>query len=240
MKFNLSYELKNDQGDILNQSIDAVAEINDESLSIYPKFGEVILFSLRDILEAQKKDYKIILKLSSQETLVLSDLGYQFEDFFNIMVKKNNTMAMSDRLLTEKPKKSYSEIEFLFHKDQRGIKDVGELKFYSDRFVVIPLTNEPISFFYNSINQISDKDYQLEIKLFDNTSIVFLRLGELFTSISKLFSDLINKQSLSIQSTIQELFPTLNPSLTRSASRLLKQGQAVKKKNSIKYRLIYG
>lgn len=230
MKFNLSYQLKNDQEKIASQSKEAVAEITDESLSISPKFGEVILFSLHDIIEAKEKDYKIFLKLSSRESLILSDLGYQFEDFFKIMVKKSNVMAMKDRLLTEEPKKSYPGIEFIFQNDQEKIKGLGELKFYSDRFVVVPLESEPISFFFNSITQISNKNYQLEIQSSENISIIFLKLGELFEPLSKLFSDLINQQSLDIQSILQTLFPTINPSLIRNASRLLKQGQAAQKK----------
>ncbi len=230
MKSRLTYQLKDSQGKVIGQSQEASAEITDESLSVLPKFGEAVFFSLRDIVDAEKSDYKIILNLSSQEKLILSDLGYQFEDFFRVMVKKINENTVKDRLITEKPKKSYSEIEFILENGVKKTSGFGELKIYSDRLVMIPLEGEPVSIFFNAITEISDDNFQLRIESSGGISVIFVKLGELFEPMAKLFSGLMNQQSLDIQATLQELFPTVSPTIIRTASRFLKQGQAAQKK----------
>jgi len=60
---------------------EAKALLEEENLSILPKFGETILISYRDILEITEGGYQLHLTLTSKERLTLFDLGYRYEDF---------------------------------------------------------------------------------------------------------------------------------------------------------------
>jgi hypothetical protein len=76
----VSYTLSDEAGQSSADG-EATARLCMDSLSILPKFGEVLFFSLRDILNISAADYRIQFSLTSHEKLVLSDLGYKYEDF---------------------------------------------------------------------------------------------------------------------------------------------------------------
>lgn len=57
MECSLGYSLSDERGQ-KTASGDAQAQLDEENLSILPKFGEALFLSLRDILEISKGDYK--------------------------------------------------------------------------------------------------------------------------------------------------------------------------------------
>jgi len=228
MKFNLSYCLKDATGKITGEG-EANCDLNQDALSILPKFGEVLYFSLRDVLKASQTNYKITLDLSSRETLIISNLGYHFEDFLHQLLKARNIQVLEDELIKEKPKKSFSDLEFSYVDKKNAFKGEGELKIYTDKLVVIPKNQEPIKIFLNTVKNIDDQDFSLTITLNDETTLKLLKLGEQYDYLVKLFSEIMNKLSLNIQQTLQELLPTVDPLSIRKVSRLLKEGRAAQK-----------
>jgi len=229
MVFTLTYCLKNSKGAISSQG-EARCELTEDSLSILPKLGESLYFSLRDILDAKQDNYKIILSLTSKETLILSDLGYQYEDFLRRLLKERNVMVLSDELIKESPRKSFHNIEFVYTNKKNQHKGEAEIKIYSDKLVAIPADCEPIKIYLNEVTQVDDKDYSISITTQDAT-LKLVKLGEQYDFIVNLFSQTIHTFSLNVQKTLQELFPTIDPSIIRSASRLLKEGRTAKKED---------
>lgn len=227
MIFTLQYCLKNPEGAVSSQG-EAKCEITKDSFSVLPKFGEPLYFSLRDIINASQENYKINLSLTSKETLILSDLGYQFEDFLHLLLKERNVMVLEDELIKEKPRKSFSHIEYVYSTEKTEHKSEGELKIFSDKLVLIAKDHELIKIYLNEISSIEDKDYSVIIRLQDS-NLRLIKLGEQYDYLVNLLSQVINALSLSVQKTLQELFPTINPSTIRMVARLLKEGRAAKK-----------
>ena len=95
-----SYSLSEGDGKEL-ASGEAQAQLDEENLSILPKFGEALFLPLRDILLISQGDYKIIVTLSSNEKLMLSNLGYKYEDFSRTMYRLRNEILLKDMLMNE-------------------------------------------------------------------------------------------------------------------------------------------
>ena len=224
--------MHDEQGQITAEG-EAQVEIREDSLTVLPKFGEALYFSLRDIIDATQQDYKITLTLSSKETLIFSDIGYQYEDLLRQLLKERNVMVVKDSLVTENPIKSFDNIDFVYNNEKGKIEDTGELKVYRDKVIIIPKQAELIKLYFASVNNISDRDYSLELTSEYGTTLVLVKLGERHGDMVKLFSQLMSNLSLNIQSTLQELFPSINPLIIRKASRLLKEGRATKKKDIV-------
>lgn len=72
---------------------DAQARLDEDNISILPKFGEALFFSLRDILEIFEDDYKIHLTLTSKEKLTIFNLGYKYEDFLRVLSRLRNEIS---------------------------------------------------------------------------------------------------------------------------------------------------
>jgi hypothetical protein len=227
MIYTLKYCLKDSEGKISSQG-EAKCNLSKDSLSVMSKFGEPLYFSLRDIVDAKQADYKITLSLTSKETLIFSDLGYQYEDFLRQLLKERNSMVLEDELIKEKPRKSFDSVEYVYSSGKDEHKGEGEVKIYGDKLVVVPKDHEPIKIYLNELTKVDDKDYSISITAKD-AALKLVRLGEHYDDIVNLFSQIMNVFSLNVQETLQELFPTIEPSIIRSASRLLKEGRTAKK-----------
>ncbi|MDD4005187.1 MAG: hypothetical protein PHW69_08305, partial [Elusimicrobiaceae bacterium] len=55
------------------------------TLCVAPQSGSPLLFSLRDIARVEHKGYTARLSLRTGEQLLLSELGYKFEDFLRLL-----------------------------------------------------------------------------------------------------------------------------------------------------------
>ncbi len=227
MTFTLTYCLKDSKGVISSQG-EAKCDLSENSLSILPKLGEPLYFSLRDIVDAKQENYVLSITLTSKETLLLFDLGYEYEPFLRRLLKGKNIMVLADELIKENPRKSFSDIEYIYTDQKKQHKGEGEIKMYSDKLVVIPKDHEPIKIYLNEVVKVEDKDHSVSIATTDVT-LQLVKLGEQYDYIINLLSQIINTFSLKIQETLQELFPTINPSLIRSASRLLKEGRTAQR-----------
>jgi len=65
-------------------------QLSEDGLSLLPKFGSALSYSLLEILDISAKDYRIPLTLSSKENLILYHLGYAYEDFLRNLFKLRN------------------------------------------------------------------------------------------------------------------------------------------------------
>lgn len=229
MAFTLTFCLKSAEGKISSQG-EAKCDLSKDSLTVLPKLGESLYFSLRDIVKASQENYKITLSLISNETLTLSDLGYQYEDFLRQLLKKRNVMVLSDELIKETPRQSFADIEYAYISSKSHYKGEAELKIYSDKLVVIPKDQEPIKIYLNEITKVENKDFSVSVSAGDIV-LKLIKLGERNDQIVNALSHIINISSLSVQQALQELFPTVDSSIIRSAAQLLKEGRAAKKED---------
>src|SRR5665647_859940 len=63
----------------------AAVAINNEEIIISQQFKEPYIIKLIDILEINPVDYKVFILLSPNGKLIISELGYEFENFLRIL-----------------------------------------------------------------------------------------------------------------------------------------------------------
>lgn len=246
MECSLSYSLNSPSGKELTTG-EAKVQISEASLSVLPKFGEALFFSLRDITEISEGDYKVHLALSSMEKLTLFNLGYKYEDFLRVLSKLHSEMMLKDVLMHESLKKSGVNAEFSYF-DENGKelhKGNCEPRLYETAIVVIPEKGEIIRIPYCDVSKIrgreiikivritasntSKEEYSVTVIMEDGRKLVLSKMGREFDAFEEKLSEAINELSLKVQSTLKELLPVADPSIIRRAAQFMKEGKAAKR-----------
>jgi len=230
MECSLSYSLSNEGGQRIGGG-EAQARLDEENLSILPKFGEALLIPFRDILEVSERDYKIYLGLTSKEQFTLFNLGYRYEDFLRVLNRVRNEILLKDMLMHETLRKSGIEAEFVYF-DENGKelqKGKCEPRLYETAIVVIPEKGELVRIPYSDISEIRDEKFALAITTDFGEKFVLSKMGRQFDPFVKTLSDLINELSLKAQTSLKELLPKSDPSIIRRAARFMKEGKAARR-----------
>ncbi len=224
-----SYSLKGTGGNELAKG-QAGVQLEKENISILPKLGEAIYFQLIDIISVSSKDYKVSMRLTSDEELTIFDLGYRYEDFIANLFKLRNEMMIKYLLMEEPLRKS--EI----HAKLRYVGELGketqidcELRLYETSLIVLPITDDPIRIPFGDISQTEPKDYSLTVSTELGERFVFSAMGSEFDNTVEALSESMNVLTSKSQSTIKDLLPAADPLTVRKVSRFLKEGRAAKK-----------
>ncbi len=230
MECSASYSLNDASGQEIGKW-DAQVRLDEENISVLPKFGEALFFSLRDILEIFVGEYKIHLTLSSKEKLTLFNLSYKYEDFLRVLSKLRNEILLKDMLMQETLRKSGVEAEFVYFDESGKEKQKGECepRLYETAIVMIPEKGELVRIPYSDILEIRDEDFTLTITTDFGEKFVLSKMGRQFDPFTKTLSDLINELSLKVQSSLKELLPKSDPSVIRRTARLMKEGKAARR-----------
>ncbi len=230
MEFKLNCLLKGENSQAGSGS-DARCRLEEESLSILPDFGEALYFSIRDITSVSASDYRVRINLTSGETLVLSELGYKYEDFLRILFKIRNEMIIKDMLMQESVKKSGVEAEYTRTDESKDIRESGECRarLYETALVIIPSRSEILRIPYCYISGMRKEGYSLELDTAYDGSIILSRMGREFDPFCRALSDIINELSLKAQKMIKELLPEADPLSVRKVSGFMREGLAARR-----------
>jgi len=209
----------------------ALAKITDEELHICPELGEPLRVSLREITNISEADYRISLELGPKEKIVLSNLGYQYEDFLRAFMKVHNRCIVKDLLMDEPIKKSGIEAEFSYaDKSGKELQKGGaELIIYETALLVIPAPGDFIRIPFGNISGIEEGDCRLVVTTGSGNTLTLTRLGEQFDLFKKTISEGINDLSEKNQDFFKEIMPGADASLLRKVSQVMKDGQAVER-----------
>jgi len=205
--------------------------LDEESISILPAFGEVIFIQFRDILGLSGEDYKVHLDLSSNEKLVISGLGYKYEDFLRVLSKLRNEMILKDLLMHESLKKSGIECEFVSLDESGAERQRGRClpRLYDTALVIIPEAGDFIRLPYSDISKIHEKDHTLIIDTERGENYILSMMGKDFDPFKRELSGIINELSLRVQSVLKDLLPGADSFTIRKVARLMKEGRAAKR-----------
>lgn len=228
---NISFILKEDENEI--SSGEGKIQLKETEFAVFPKLKQAIMATYRDVVNFFTDDYKININLSSNETLVIFDLGYKFEDFLRIFSRLYNEVIMKDMLMQETVRKSGVECEMIFiDSSGKEIKyEKCEPRLYETAIVLIPEKGEIKRIPYCDISNIKDENYKIIIETEFSEKIILSMLGKDFEPFLKTLSDIINELSLKVQSSMKELLPSANPSVIRKISNIMKEGKAAKRED---------
>ena len=231
MEFELNYKLFGNESNLKNEG-EAKAALDQKYLTLTVMFGEPMLFMYTDIVKISDYDYKIDLSLTSNETLNLWGLGYQYEDFLFQLFKLRNEllikfMLMEETLIQAGFQGQYSSLDSTSQMTQNGR---CEIRFYDSATLILPQKNEPIRIPYCYISNISKQDYTLTITDEFQGKLILTQMGQYFDSVGKALSDSVNKMNLRTQQTIKELIPEATPITISKIATLMKDGRAASRK----------
>jgi hypothetical protein len=209
---------------------EAEIQLENERLLILARFGEAITISLVDIEEISLAEYRVELKLSSHEKLLVHDLGYKFDDFISNLFHARNEMILKYLLLNESVKKPGVSGDLSVADASGAVNQFEncEVRLYDTSLVLLPTTGVPIRVHYSNISQVDAKDYSLAIETESGSRFTISRMGKEFDPFSRDLSDAINALNIQSQSLIRGLASSVDQSVIRAVSRLMKDGKAAR------------
>jgi len=228
----VAYSLQQADGGLQAEG-QARARLDSSGLTLFPESpesGEELMVTYRNIPGFSGGDYRISLTLSSQNKIILSELGYQYEDFLRTLSQLRNEMLLKDMLMEEPLKSSWKDVGFSC-RDSAGVDLSGscELRLYDTGLVVMPEFGELIRIPYSDILDLKVVDYVLTLTTEENEVLAFSRLGRNFDPFRKALSDAMNELAIKAQAILNEALPELDSLLLRKASHLIKEGRAAMK-----------
>jgi len=232
MESQLSYLLLTPGGQKVGSGkAKAIIDFDKEELSVKPSFGEVLVIPLNEILDIRGTDYKINLTLASGEKLVLSELGYAYEDFLRVLTKLRADVAQKEMLMKEAEKKAPVEAFFVYSTSSGDIIAKGDCKLalYETGLVVISESGTPMRFPYSDISQFSEDDFTLLMQTEDDEKLRFSKMGRQFDPMKTALSQVLNELSVNAQTLLREMLPSADQLAIRKIAALMKDGKAVRK-----------
>ncbi|MFZ2035521.1 MAG: hypothetical protein WAU62_01210 [Dehalococcoidales bacterium] len=230
LKCPASYELMgNDDQEIAQGGSDLVLDA--EKLTVLPESGDPLLIPYRDIIQISRGGYKINVDLVSKEKLIVSNLGYKFEDFFRNFSNLNNEVILKDLLMNEPIHKSGVAADLVYADKDKTVKALGqcELRIYETGAVIIGGDGNFIRIPYSDLAQIRIDNYKLILDTDYGDSYAFSRMGKELDECFKMLNDLINALSIKTQFSLKELLPIYDSSVVRKIAKLMKDGRAAKR-----------
>ena len=120
----VAYSLQHEDGGLQAEG-QAKARLDSSGLTLFPESpesgGGELIVTYRNILDFSGGDYRISLTLTSQNKIILSELGYQYEDFLRILSQLRNEMLLKDMLMEESLKSSWKDAGFSC-RDRAGVE----------------------------------------------------------------------------------------------------------------------
>jgi hypothetical protein len=200
-------------------------------VSVSPRFGDPILIPYNIMGKISAKGYRVTMELSEKgEVLVLSGLGYNYDDFVRILSGFRSEVAVSDQLMAEGKQKLKVACEFRL-KDSGGAKRGGrcECRLYETALVVMPEKGDYVRMPYSGISSISEGKHAISVRTLGGSELEVSMLGDAFTLFSDALSNAYGDVQLRAQKAIHLFVPELGVQELRKAAALMKEGRAAKK-----------
>lgn len=230
MKCSLSYSLRTEEGQE-QEGGEAEAQLSEEGLSVQPDFGDSLRVKYRDVSELKGEDYEIHLALSSGEELVLSKLGYKYEDFLRSLSKLRNEVLLEDLLMEETLRKSGVEADFRYSDAEGGEERDGRcsVRLYETALVLIPESGDFVRLPYGLLSGVEELDYELAVEMESGEVLELSKMGREFGPFKNELSEALNDLSLTTQDELRELLPGIDATTIRRAARMMRDGRAAKR-----------
>lgn len=202
--------------------------LDEEKISVFSESGKAMPLLLRDISDFFAEDYKINLLLFGGGKVIISELGYQYDDFVKALTKLRHEIIQKELLMEEGGKKAGFRGNYDYQKDEEKRSGEAEIEIYDTGLMIKPERGDLIRIPFAEITEFSEKDYNISI-ITEFATLFLSHFGEKFDSLSKALKEALNELSLKTQSILKELLPELDPLAIRKAGELLKDGRAVSK-----------
>jgi len=210
---------------------DCKGSVDKEYLKLFPKIGNVLPFHLRDIVEVEAENYRIKLSMESGEEVVLSNLGYDFEDFLRVLTNMRSEVIIKDLLVDEVVRKTDIEMDFIYC-DENGFeraKGAGKARLYETGLIIIPERGDVFRIPYSDILKVSESNYEVKISTELGEQLVLKRMGSEREPFAEALSSVLSELQNKAFSLTKAMFPTVDSMTLRRIANLMREGKAVSK-----------
>jgi len=227
---SMSYALLDENGKQVAAG-DGKGTINKEYLTVYPKFGDILPFHLRDISLIEAENYRITLPIFSKEKLILFNLGYCFEDFQRVLSDLRNEVIIKDLLMNETVRKPDVNMEFTCSDERGNAKQKGpaRIRLYETGAVIIPQKGEFLRMPYSDIISVSEENYTIKVGTERGEQFLFEKMGSEFDAFLRQFSEIYNELQTRAVSSLKALYPPIDSVSLRRVAAIMREGKAARR-----------
>lgn len=199
--------------------------VKEEEISFLPENGKVLNVAMREISEAAGENYAIRLTIAGGAGVEISQLGYQYDDFWRAFWEAKNAISINDLLMKEPGDLGKARARAI-----RAGNDLGEcdIQFYETSLLVMPRGAEIFKINYGDIDGIAATDFKIILTL-DEGDIEFGMMGERFGDAVKIINGALTKISMETQEQIKQMLPDLDSLAVRQMAELMKDGRCAAK-----------
>jgi hypothetical protein len=206
------------------------AAIGDDSLSISPESGPPMLIPLRDILEMAPADYKVTLTIPSGK-LVLSSLGYKYEDFVRELCAKRSELILKDMLGNQKMVMGHVKAEYALAAGGGGSKGACEARVYETALVVMPERSDPLRMPFCEMTEARKEGFSIMVSGEYGEKLALSMMGRMLDPFMKALNDSMGALWLQAENILKDVAPGLGPDALQKAAGLMRDGVAARRKD---------
>lgn len=213
---------------------EARARLTPETLILQPPYGDALVVPLRDITALDTGDTWIRIAMGTGETVLLSRLGYRFDDFLRNLQGERNELLLRDLLMQETRIAGGIRGRVRLGTPGAGDREDGcELRLYDTALVILPDGADPLRIPYGCIGEVREEDYQVLLTDDRGMTVVLSHLGRGYGPFVRHLSETMNRLSARVQELVRDLVPGAGPGLLRRAGRLLREGRAARRSDLV-------
>lgn len=225
-KYSITYETKDPQGKTLGSN-EGKARLDERTLTFQPTLGksrEIPYFEVMEIIEG---DYKITLKLGLGEEVVMTQLGYEYENFLNNLYRLRGELLLRYMLMDEGCIATNIEANYQYV-DPNGRRQEGacEVRVYESAVVVLPDKADPIRIPLCYLKSSLREGYAYSLSADVGEVLTLSQMGEKTDFFERSLSNALAGVETRSQGLLSALNLGVDPAVVRRGAMLLGDGKA--------------
>lgn len=225
-KYSITYETKDPQGKTLGSN-EGKARLDERTLTFQPTLGksrEIPYFEIMEIIEG---DYKITLKLGLGEEVVMTQLGYEYENFLNNLYRLRGELLLRYMLMDEGCIATNIEANYQYV-ESNGCRQEGacEVRVYESAVVVLPEKADPIRIPLCYLKSSLREGYAYSLSADVGEELTLSQMGEKTDFFERSLSNALAGVETRSQGLLSALKLGVDPAVVRRAAMLLRDGKA--------------
>jgi len=179
---------------------EAEARLSGTTLALLPKFGDALLFTLREIARVTAADYRLDLHLSSGQVLTLFHFGYRYDDFHRVLCRLRNELTLKDLLMQESLLRTGLKARYMRTSGAGGEgRGDCEIRLYETALVIIPDQADLERIPYSYVAGVREEDHALALEIEGDGRLVLSHLGPQFDLLRRSLAGAMSELALATQ-----------------------------------------
>ncbi len=224
MKFEGSYSLE--RSGAAPEKGEAALSLLEDALVLAPARGTPLTLPWESLLSFSPSDHKVSLALSGA-SLVISGLGYKYDDFLRRASRLRNERLIKLDLAGEPMKHSMMEADLAFSAPGREFAGRCELRIHETSLLALPGTAEYLRLPFRYIAEVKEADYAVEIRSASGETWRLSGLGGKYDHFRDSLAAAMGATTFFVQEALRGAMPGADPLKIRALSGLLKEGLLV-------------